>query len=81
MNALLDAHSCVADRPGAHDAAVAETARLRAVTSMPVLPHIDEVIAVLAVSGQNTEPIWVAAFVDNGLVDVPRTDESCTVRF
>lgn len=53
---------------------------MRATVAMPTVPHIDELLAVLAAAGQNIEPIAVDAFLSHGVVEVPGTDESYTVR-
>lgn len=77
---ILDTYSGTSDSAEAYEAALIEQARWRATTEMPTVPHIDEVIAVLAASGQNIEPVAVKSFVDHGVVEVPGTEQSYSVR-
>jgi hypothetical protein len=77
---FLDEHSGTVRRPGAYQDAVAETVRLRATTAMPDIPHAAEVIEALRAAGQSIEPVMVAAFVDNAIIEVPDTDEAYSVR-
>jgi hypothetical protein len=77
---FLNAYSGTRDRPDLYAKAVAHDAHLRATTTMPDVPHLDEVIAALAAADQNVEPVSVVAFVENGRIEVPGTDEVYTVR-
>lgn len=77
---FLDAFSGTSDRPEPLNQALLRQARLRATALMPNVPHIEELLAVLAAAGQNIEPIAVKAFLDHGVIEVPGTDESYNVR-
>jgi hypothetical protein len=77
---ILDTFSGTSDDPEPLNQASLRQAQLRATVAMPNVPHIDELLAVLAAAGQNIEPVAVDAFLSHGVVEVPGTDESYTVR-
>jgi hypothetical protein len=77
---FLDRYSGTTPDPAALKRARSWTKHALASTRIPDVPHVDEIRRALPPSSDGYEAIVVTAFVDNGTIDDPESDESMSVR-